>query len=296
MIVTRFVLAAALLAASARGGAQEPVDPLGLLERMSSALQVLEYEGTLAYVHEGRIDTMRVTRTFGADGPVDRLVTLSGDRREVLSDPARLQCLTPGGTIETPIELRGVMPVLRAAQSRQLARYYRLDVAGTDRVAGFDATVLDAAPLDARRYAYRLWLERASGMLLASMLREPGGALVEHLAFTQLQLRRVDAVAPPPAAETPTATSGEWSFPGLPDGFELVRGAEGDGPRQHLLYSDGLASVSIYIDPPGAGLTGAARRGAVNAFGFAADGAHLVVVGDLPASTIEAVARSGVRR
>jgi sigma-E factor negative regulatory protein RseB len=295
MIVARIALAAALLAATLRSDAQEPADPLGLLERMSSALQVLEYEGTLAYVHEGRIDTMRVTRTFGAEGPIDRLVTLSGDRREVVSDPARLQCLTPAGTIEAPIERRGVMPALIPGQSRQLARYYRLAVAGTDRVAGFDATVLDAAPLDARRYAYRLWLERASGMLLASMLREPGGTLVEHLAFTELQLRRVDAVATPAAAAEP-ASSGDWSFPGLPEGFVLVRGVAGDSPHQHLLFSDGLASVSIYIDPPGSGLTGAARRGAVNAFGLAVDGAHLVVVGDLPATTIESVARSGVRR
>jgi sigma-E factor negative regulatory protein RseB len=295
MIDRRHVLAVLLLAVATRAPAQAPADPVALLERMSSALQALEYEGTLAYVHEGRIDTIRVTRSLGAEGPQDRLVTLSGDFREVVSDPARLQCLTPAGTIDAPLEVRGVMPVLRAGQSQRLAQHYRLAIAGVDRVAGFDATVLDAAPLDARRYAYRLWLERASGMLLASMLREPGGTLVEHLAFTELQLRQVDPVAAR-AADAAAPKPGVWSFPGLPEGFELVRGVQGDSPRQHLLFSDGLASVSVYIDPPGAGLSGAARRGAVNAFGIAAEGAHLVVVGDLPAATIEAVARSGVRR
>lgn len=295
----RVLLALAIAAvapfAAAQPGGQEP--PAALLERMSRSLQALEYEGVFVYVHDGRVDAVQVTRTQGGNGPVDRLVTLSGDRREVVREGGEVRCLTPGGTVTAATGPRFALLAPDPAQVARLSESYRFSIAGVDRVAGFEATVLDAVPVDANRYAYRLWLERGSGMLLASMLRGPGGEAVEQLAFTSLRLRESGLVAQesaPSAAAEPTSPSG-WQVVELPVGFRLIARPTAPAGSEHLLYSDGLASLSVYIEPAGGGLVGAARRGAVNAFGRALPDAHVVVVGDLPAATVARIAAS-VRR
>ncbi len=290
------IVAGLLLAISAPLQAQSAPEPAALIERMVQALQGLEYEGTFVYVHEGRVDAVHVTRTLGPDGPMERLVTLSGDRREVLREPGGLRCLTRDGTVVATAGVPAASFPGRLANMAQWREHYRLSIAGSDRVAGYEATVVDAAPLDSLRYGYRLWLDRATGMLLASMVREASGAPVEQLAFTQLHLRQADdgAIVAAPAGEPSPkpATPSRWRATAMPAGFALVSRVQADGDSEHLLYSDGLASVSIYIEPSGRGLLGATRRGAVNAFGRAADEAHVVVVGDLPATTVALIAES----
>lgn len=288
------LLAAGLALALAPPASAQAPQPAELLARMADSLQSLEYEGTFVYVHDGRVDAVRVSRTLGPEGPVDRLVTLSGDRREVVREGDELRCLTPGGTVNAVADGRHGLLAPAPDQVRRLAEHYRFAIAGVDRVAGFDATVVDAVPLDGLRYAYRLWLERASGMLLASMLRAPDGAAVEQLAFTELRLRQAAArdAGGAAAASAADQAPSRWAAPGLPQGFRLVARPPAPQGSEHLLYSDGLASVSIYIEPPGGALVGPARRGAVNAFGRALADAHVVVVGDLPASTVAGIAAS----
>ncbi len=276
--------------------AQPAQEPAALLERMVQALQGLEYEGTFVYVHDGRVDSVHVTRTLGPNGPMERLVTLSGDRREVLREPGGLRCLTRGGTVVASAGAQAASLPGRLANLAQWREHYRLSIAGTDRVAGYEATVVDAAPLDSLRYGYRLWLDRATGMLLASMVREASGAPVEQLAFTQLRLQQAPdgATTATPADASPVqpTSPSRWRAVAMPAGFTLVSRVPAKGDSEHLLYSDGLASVSIYVEPNGRGLVGASRRGAVNAFGRAADGAHVVVIGDLPATTVAQIAES----
>ncbi len=285
-----------LLAIAGPAFAQPAQDPAALLERMVQALQGLEYEGTFVYVHEGRVDAVHVTRTLGPNGPMERLVSLSGDRREVLREPGGLRCLTRGGTVVASAGAQASTLPDRLANMAQWREHYRMSIAGTDRVAGYEATVVDAAPLDSLRYGYRLWLDRATGMLLASMVREASGAPVEQLAFTQLRLQQAPdgatSAAPAAASSVQPTTPSRWRAAAMPAGFTLVSRVQAEDDAEHLLYSDGLASVSIYVEPSGRGLLGASRRGAVNAFGRAGEGAHVVVIGDLPATTVVQIAES----
>jgi sigma-E factor negative regulatory protein RseB len=97
--------------------------------------------------------------------------------------------------------------------------------------------------------------------------------------------------------EMPTA---DWRAGDVPDGFVLmtvrskyVPGA--DMPTEQLVYSDGLASVSVFIEAaqvvaerPG----GAATMGAANAFTTTRDGHLITAVGEVPVRTVERIARS----
>jgi sigma-E factor negative regulatory protein RseB len=62
---------------------------------------------------------------------------------------------------------------------------------------------------------------------------------------------------------------------------------------QHLVYSDGLASVSVFIepsDPQGQPMRGLAKVGTAFAFSRALDGHQVTAVGEVPPVTVEAIA------
>jgi sigma-E factor negative regulatory protein RseB len=266
------------------------------IERMDHALETLEYEGVFVYVHDGRIEAMKIARAFEAGAPREYLVSLTGDRRELVRDRDRVQCTMAGGALSVGSEVRvpspGAFAGLAAARER-----YRTRLVGTDRVAGFDAVVLEAMPQDAQRYGYRLWLDAGTGMLLGSTLLDADGRTIEQLMFTQLALREAAHASTAPVAEPPPRAATEPAgVGGLPEGFRLVADASEPGAVQkHYLYSDGLASVSVYLEPTATGRvlpTGTLRRGAVNVVGQVHDGWRVVVVGDLPMATIERIAKA----
>ena len=70
-----------------------------------------------------------------------------------------------------------------------------------------------------------------------------------------------------------------------------------DGPISHVMVSDGMASVSVYVEHVKApeqdkSALGLSRMGAMNAYGLSLDNAFITVVGEVPASTVMAIAEA----
>jgi sigma-E factor negative regulatory protein RseB len=90
----------------------------------------------------------------------------------------------------------------------------------------------------------------------------------------------------------------------LPAGFAMSDratdpAAAGRMPVEHLVYTDGLASVSVFIehlDAQGERLEGLSRMGAVNAYGTMVAGFQVTAVGEVPGGTVERIGRSVARR
>lgn len=288
------VLCALLFAVAATAAGAAAADPPeAWLARMSRALATREYTGTFVYTHGGRIDTMRVVRTIGPNGPRDEVVSLSGEPRGVVRENGELRSTGNGVTTtvsSAPMALFRVAPV----ELLGAAGHYRLSVLGEDRVAGYPTTVVEARPTDASRYGYRLWIERDSGLLLRSALAATDGNTIEQLVFTTLELGPEAADAPAPEAEPPAAElPGPRFTQPLPAGFRLVAVQPEQNGRRHYVYSDGLANVSLYVEPVTPNLeaiTGALQRGAINLFGHVARDRQIVVVGDVPAGTAQRIA------
>jgi sigma-E factor negative regulatory protein RseB len=95
-----------------------------------------------------------------------------------------------------------------------------------------------------------------------------------------------------------------WTVGWLPAGFSMSdRAADAAGagrmPVEHLVYTDGLASVSVfieYLDAQGEHLEGLSRMGAVNAYGTMVAGFQVTAVGEVPGGTVERIGRSVARR
>jgi len=290
------VVAWALCAAFAAHAAD---DPASLLQRAAAAFGNLQYQGTFVYLHDGRLDAMRVTRSVGPEGSVERLVALTGERRELVRDASGTRCTVGGGSMTLAEAGRVALPAPDLQRLADPESPYLIAVVGRDRVAGHDALVLDARPRDAARYGYRLWIEPQSGMLLGSTLVGPTGAAVEQIMFVDLVLQPAAANAAPvpvaaqAAAAAEAADDAGWTVGDLPAGFRLVGRAADSAPgAQHLLYSDGLASVSVYVEPLGNAPVGSHRRGALSVYGRTLDQHQVVVVGDVPPATVERIARS----
>ena len=64
-----------------------------------------------------------------------------------------------------------------------------------------------------------------------------------------------------------------------------------DGMTTHILYSDGLANVSVFIAPvSGDGADGSSQVGASNSFSTVIGGHRVTAVGEVPARTVEQIA------
>jgi sigma-E factor negative regulatory protein RseB len=297
-------------------------DALHWLDRMSQAVQQRNYVGTFVYLHNGRMETMRVVHRNDEQGERERLYSLTGVAREVLRDNETVTCILPD---RESVMVRASKPrsPLRSKWLQdldRLARYYDIRFEGEDRIIGRLARVIAVQPRDHYRYGHRLWLDVESDLMLKSMVQDEQGRTVEQMMFTELELPDIihdEELQPALSGQdftwqdhrdegpaTAVALSDlHWEIGQLPHGFDLQHHNRYARPGQadlleHLVYGDGLASISVYIeaaDPEEEPLEGSSRRGAVNAFGTLVDGFQVTAVGEVPAQAVELIARS-VRR
>mgnify|MGYP002620824670 CR=1 FL=1 len=265
------------------------------LSKMSAAMQELSYQGVFVYRRDEEMAAMKVTHIVDENGARELLETLSGEARQEI----RSSAAGPGAAAVPQLE--------------RIEDFYELKLLGTDRTAGQPTKVISVTPKDAYRYGYRLWLDQASGLLLKSDLLGEDGAVLEQVMFTSVKLLSAEELAPvaphnqsrhAPHADARSGDAGQpwqWRIADLPGGFELLESqpvAQHPGIR-HVVYSDGLASVSVFVEPisgEGETFVGLSRMGAVNAFGRVQDGYQVTVVGEVPALTVKTIGESIQRK
>ena len=289
------------------------------LERMVKATQTLNYEGTFIYVQGPHIEAMRIVHGSGPDGERQRLFSLNGPPREVVVANNNVVCLLPKqqATFAGNDYQRSPFPLSIPREIGRLESHYQFEIVGTDRIAGLETRIIAIKPRDAWRFGYRLWLDERNGMVLRSALLDDRGHPLEQLMFTDFQVKpQIDATAfqspavpegsPPanrndPPAPHPTGEpvqESAWRVEQLPEGFVKVlpnRFTESAGRHlaEHLVFADGLATISVFLeklDGAPALLQGVSQRGSMNAFGKAVDGYQVLVVGEVPAATVQRIA------
>lgn len=289
-------------------------DPLAddagaLLAKMAFAVRESNYQGSFLYEHEGRIDTLRIFHAGGRDGR-ERLVSMNGERRELTHEGDTITCVQPGrGTLL--LSTKGsphLLPLVPAIGGASFAKHYALELGREDRVAGFRARIVNIVPRDDYRYGYRLWLEDSTQMPLRSAVLDRSQRVLEQFMFVSLELgakpKESDLVSTSDAAALnapePSALLARphWRVASAPPGFEQVRAERLDrvAGGEHLVYSDGVASVSVYVEPRSPNATQDAdphtSRSLINLATRAVDGWKFTVLGDVPRVTVDEIARS----
>lgn len=308
-----------LLAAAGAAIAADAEEIRGWLDRMAMAVNNLNYRGTLVYLRGGQVDALRIFHRVDEHGMRERLVALNGAHREVLRDNQSVRCIFADSqsiVVDTRIAER-LFPVIPPDSAALLGGRYQASLDGSERIAEREAQIVSILPRDGFRYGYRLWLERDTAMLLKSNLLDDRGEPLEQLMFTEIEIggsiserdlapdlpgdRYVQVEIPrssDPAGAAPEMI--HWQVLDVPEGFTLSSHGHGDRHTlEHMVFSDGLASVSVYVEPARADepvLSGYSRVGAMSMFGRRVSGFTITAVGEVPASTVQMMARSVQQR
>ena len=286
------------------------------LKRMSQASKSLNYEGTFVYRQGAHMESVRIIHRVDEDGEKERLVSLNGEPREVLRDQSQVTCIMPDNhavVVESRRSKSRLAPSFDVIDAR-LEAHYDLGVRGSERIAGRPARLISIQPRDEFRYGYSLWLDKETALLLRSELLDGQQNILEQVLYTSVSMPETipDTMLEPDVSgeglvwyttesTDPVLAEGKsaWTVDDVPAGF-LLKSSERSlianslTPVRHMVFSDGLASFSVYIEKltdekePFEGLS---EMGAVSAFGRILDGYQITAVGEVPKATVE---RAGV--
>jgi sigma-E factor negative regulatory protein RseB len=287
-----------------------------LLKRMAEANRHLSYQGVFSYEHGGALKTVKVFHSVRDGQEIERIIHLSGPKREVVRRGNDLNCQRLGDAM-----LRGTVVGLSSYSATHIETYYNLYKREEDRIAGRNVDVIHVVPKDSFRYGYALGIDKKTGLLLQSMLIGNNKRVLERFQFVDISIGPLvdDMVLEPTNSDhhqvsleaspclddkstEPPSFSGNWQSGWLPPGFALS-GNHTDSytHRETLVFTDGLAVFSIFIDS-GNGINMPmmqAQRGATVAFLNQVEEEEktytICVVGEIPAETAKKVAQSMTR-
>lgn len=314
-------LAQATESASADPQSSVLINPTSLIQAMSDALNTLNYEGTFVHAQGAHLTSMHILHSTDAYGELERLTSLDGEAREVIRNNSLVTCIWPDSqsVVVSKSKPRDLLPQIDSSLTD--SDRYTFSMGEPDRVSGRSTHVVEIEPLDKFRYGYRFWIDTETYMLLRSMLLEGPNKPVEQVIFTDIQYPdsinpvrfnisgeddRISWLEPKKKHATSNLSkltskqSDKVDFRDLPDGYKEVSETFSpmpiqDGPVSHVMLTDGMASVSVYVEYVLAAeqvnpMLGLSNMGAMNAYGVSTARAIITAVGEVPAETVKAIA------
>ncbi len=288
-----------------------------LINDMSNAVRSLNYDGVFIYQRGGQMNTLRLIHRVDENGESERLVSLTGSAREVIRDNQSVTCIFPDDktVVVEKSRPRELFYSQLPASTDKLAENYDFSVVGEDRIAGRLSWIVSIKPRDGYRYGYQFWIDQQNKMLLKSELRNQTGLLLEQIMFTRLDI--LDTV-PDELLKSAVVDAGFKHYNNTAGGKELIRQTDkwqvtwmpsgftknndgtapltnGKKPVDHMVYSDGLAMVSIFIEKIDSSLkisSGLSKMGGVNTYAKVANGYQVTAVGEVPQATVQRMANS----
>lgn len=297
-------------------------DPLSeadsaLLKKMVAAARHTDFSGTFIYQSGSYVETSRITHLFDGQNEHERLEGLDGERSEVIRKNGQAWCYL--GDKKIMVAQRDGMrtfPALLPEQFELLQENYITLHGENDRVAGFHAYSIIFQPRDKMRYTHKIWAHSDSGLMLKALVQDERNRIVEQYAFTHLKLggaidrtwivskdqynQGVASDSSAGAVKVTTIGESGWNVYSLPAGFKKMteitrRLRANESPVTHLVYSDGLAGISVFIERINGSSkvkTGLYGKGAIQVYSRILDNHLLTVVGEVPARTVMQVAES----
>jgi sigma-E factor negative regulatory protein RseB len=304
-------------------------DPREWLQRMNKALATRNYDGTFFHISGGRVETMRIVHRMRSGRVTERLQSLDGSGREFVRANDELTCYLPDQhtVLVEPRQDRGPFLGSLPQFDATVSDFYRIEALPESHILGRPVRVIAVNPKDQFRFGYRLWLDEKTAMPLKTQLCDSRGQVIEQIFFARLEMPESipdSDLAPTvhtdgmrwvrqgPSVDNASAALAAYRASQLPPGFRLtVQGAQTLGgasaPASHLVYSDGLATVSVFVEEQGssdssvaaapdaqtqAPMQGLARVGSGYAFSTVVQGHQVTAVGEVPAQTVEFIAHS----
>ncbi|RTZ42600.1 siderophore-interacting protein [Candidimonas sp. SYP-B2681] len=312
LLITAFcAVANPVLAASASPAGTDP--GVVLLRKVQEAARGLDYSGVYTYQQGATMVSSRVVHIVDGTGERERIEMLDGPPREYIRHNDVTHCLIPQKKLIILERRRGDrFPAMLIGDAKNIPSNYTIKTGGsTSRIAGRECTIIELIPKDGQRYGYRICTDTKTNLLLKAQTLDSAQAVIDQIAFNSLQVG--SKVAPDELASSwntqgwkvleTSMTSVDlpkegWRIP-FPTGFQALTQvsrpmATGKKVNQ-LVMSDGMAAISVFIEPfDGATdsplAKGAIRNGAMNVFRTRIGNYWLTALGEVPAETLRDIA------
>ncbi|WP_460563199.1 MucB/RseB C-terminal domain-containing protein [Hydrogenophaga aquatica] len=240
------------------------------LERLHEASRRRAYIGTFVVSAGPEIAASKIWHVCDGVQQMERIETLTGTARTTLRRNDEVLTLVPDAklALKEKREALRLFPDLLKAPGQQIENLYAARTVGSERIAGYDAVVVDFLPKDDLRYGYRVWSEKKTGLVMKLQTRDAVGQVMEQVAFTELQFDapvKMDALARQmdvpkgyqlikPLLRKTTPEAEGWRLSQPVQGFQSMSchtrsDAEARSPSAvQWVFSDGLASVSLFLE------------------------------------------------
>jgi sigma-E factor negative regulatory protein RseB len=289
------------------------------LDRMNKAVETVSFRGRFEYLVRGQEEPeiLEIVHRYADGEVIERISSPEAGGREILRTPHFVRSVYPDKrlvVVEEP-EIASVPTAAVLHYTNGLENYYDLSTFTGTRVAGRDTLGVMIVQRDDFRYGYRLQLDLETALPLLMEVRGKGQHRVEAIEFKTISIvdsipdedlaLRIDAsdfeVRRPDRNNYEPASREIWTATQLPSGFTLsvfrsTLLAGSRYPVQHLVYTDGLATVSVFISHPLSDAhmpEGISWTGSTNAYARKLEGGRLAVaVGEVPGETVHRIATS----
>ncbi len=286
--------------------------------RMSSAAVQNCYMGTFVHESGGHMESLRIAHYTEGKEETEKVEFLDGPAREVIRNNEQVSVYFPAHKTIKLVhrKARKFFPALLTSAPDVYKENYRITLTNMERVAGHECQGMLFEPKDAFRYPRWFCAEQGSGLIIKTNLKNDRGALLEQMTFTQLtigkpQVKR-DHTKPSypeakqqwrtdtsPLEDLKPADSG-WVVANAPAGFRKAIEMQRNMPNKtqpifHQVLSDGLASISIFIEPQNVQnktVLGPSHQGAVNTYIHTVADHLITVMGEVPMPTVQQIAQS----
>ena len=279
-----------------------------LMARMAKASRELNYSGVFTYEHRGNLTSAKLIHEVREGKIYERLLHMDGTQRDAVSRSDNLDCLRTGDML-----LRGNAYKINNENYSRLKDFYEFHIKGDGRIANRQVSMVHVLPRDRYRYGYVVAIDKESGLLLQSVLMSHTGKPLERFQFVDISIGesrpemdsqikgdqfgnidQADCVESNRKVDIPQSM---WQLNWLPPGFVLASyQSPGEDGQESLMYTDGLAVFSIFIDsvqgntlPPVDAKLGATvavlTKADINGHQYA-----ICVVGEIPRGTANQVA------
>ncbi|MBV8045624.1 MAG: MucB/RseB C-terminal domain-containing protein [Paludibacterium sp.] len=297
-------------------------DDWSLFQRVTDAGRQQPMSGTYLHQMKDTLETFHIVRLGGPGSVQERRVALDGPPREIVRNGEALTCFAPDkrSLLAAKISAMRLFPALMSDDVADISQSYTLRKLGPDRVAQRDCNWIEVRARDQQRYTERICADQSTSLPLKMMTLSPrNGDVIEQYTFTQIDLtpsrdksqlkpqyklsNQLRGPAQPPQSADGAASHTDVA--GLPSGFKMIRSIQRTLPGgnstqlvRHMVYSDGLVMLSLFVEPIPQDMPSALRRvqsvnlhGAINMATNSQGDQMLTLVGDMPEPTLAALVR-----
>ena len=295
-----------------------------VLQKAAFAARELNYQGIFIYQNGNQARSVQIThmnnggqeftRNMVLDNRVSDKKSRAGQPREVFSQGSDIVIFHPKNDKVIIEKRRGqnLFPAMLPVNLQSLKASYTARVGVLDYVAGRQSQIIELIPNDAYRYGYKIWTDTEYGLLVKMTLINAKNETLEQITFQELNMMnsqdlnwfqpKIDA-SKNYVMEDATLLNRvhtNWIVAELPPGYIKVDHIElmvngKSSPTNQMIFSDGIASVSLFIEPIIKGMRpkmGHNLVGSTNICANVIDGYQIMVVGEVPLATVQQIAKA----